>query len=98
MSTYDDNPYSVYFAQFANKLEQHLRKNGIACKDADMIIEESSALYFEKLQSTGKFFKLMRKHDPAEVFIESAHKAISRHLPEAKSTFGSTTEIARVIH
>jgi hypothetical protein len=32
------------------------------------------------------------------VFVDSAHKAIERHIPEAKDTFGSTAEISKVIH
>lgn len=98
MSAYDDNPYSMHFAQFAGKLEQHLRKNGISCSDADKIIEESSALYFDKIQSSSnKLFRLVKKWDPADIFIESAHKAIEHHIPEAKNTFGSQREIARIL-
>lgn len=98
MSAYDDNPYSVHFAHFASKLEQHLRKNGISCDDADAIIEESSALYFEKLSSsTNKLLKAFKKQDPADVFVDSAHRAIERHLPEAKDTFGSSSEIYKIV-
>lgn len=98
MSAYDDNPYSVHFAHFAAKLEQHLRKNGISCDDADAIIEESSALYFEKLSSsTNKILKAFKKQDPADVFVDSAHKAIGRHLPEAKDTFGAASEIYKIV-
>ena len=98
MSTFDENPYSVHFAQFANKLEQHLRRNGISCDDADMIIEESSAIYFEKLGSaTSKLIKMIKRQDPADVFVDSAYRAIEIHIPEAKSTFGSQREIAKVI-
>ncbi len=94
----DENPYSVYFAHFASKLEQHLRKNGISCDDADRIIEESSAIYFEKLSSsTNRLLKALRKNDPANVFVESAHRAIEHFIPEAKGTFGSQNEIARAI-
>ena len=90
--------YSVHFGHYAGKLEQHLRRNGISCHDADAIIEESSELYFEKLQSAeAKFFKLMKKRDPARLFAESAARAIERHLPEAKGTFGSYGEIAKCI-
>lgn len=90
--------YSVHFAHYAGKLEQHLRSNGISCHDADAIIEESSELYFEKLQSAEtKFFRLVKKHDPARLFAESAARAIERHLPEAKDTFGSYGEIAKCI-
>jgi hypothetical protein len=63
-----------------------------------MIIEESSALYFEKLgSSANKIIKAFKKHDPADVFVSSAHKAIERHLPEAKDTFGSASEISKII-
>jgi hypothetical protein len=90
--------YSIYFAQYAGKLEKHLRTNGISCHDADTIIEESSGYYFERLHSPeNKFIKLLRKHDPAELFAESATRAIQRHLPEAKVTFGSYDEIAKCI-
>lgn len=90
--------YSVHFAHYAGKLEQHLIRNGISCRDADAIIEESSELYFEKLQSPeAKFFKLVKKRDPARLFAESAARAIERRLPEAKGTFGSYGEIAKCI-
>ena len=90
--------YSIYFAQYAGKLEKHLRTNGISCNDADTIIEESSEYYFENLHPQGnKFIKLLRKHDPAELFVESAARAIQMHLPEAKDTFGSYDEIAKCI-
>jgi hypothetical protein len=93
-----EDGYSIHFAHYAGKLEQHLRKNGISCRDADKIIEESSVIYFEKLHSPeSKFFKLVRKHDPAEVFAESVVRAIERHLPEAKGTFGSHGEIIKCI-
>jgi len=39
----------------------------------------------------------VRKNDPAHLFAESARKAIERHLPEAKDTFGSYVEIAKCI-
>jgi hypothetical protein len=90
--------YSIHFAHYAGKLEQHLRKNGISCRDADIIIEESSELYFATLHSPeSKFFKLVRKHDPARLFAESVARAIERHLPEAKGTFGSYSEIIKCI-
>lgn len=95
--TYWDG-YSIHFAHYAGKLERYLRTNGISCHEADVIIEESSGLYFEKLHSPeNKFLKLVKKHDPAELFAESAARAIERHLPEAKDTFGSYDEIARCI-
>jgi hypothetical protein len=98
MSAFDENPYSMHFAQFAGKLEQHLRKNGISCEDADRIIEASSQLYFEKMgSSASKLAKMLKRQDPANVFIDSAHRAIERHIPEAKDTFGSQTEISRAI-
>lgn len=90
--------YSVHFARYAGRLEQYLRKNGISCHDADIIIEESSVLYFEKIHSPEKFFsKLVKKHDPGQLFVESACKALERHVPEAKGTFGSAGEIAKCI-
>jgi hypothetical protein len=90
--------YSIHFAHYASKLERHLRNNGISCHDADLIIEESSVLYFEKLHSAeNKLSKLLRKHDPAQLFAESATRSIERHLPEAKDTFGSYGEIAKCI-
>ena len=94
----DSEAHSVHFARCAGKLEQHLLKNGISCRDADMIIEESSELYFDKLHShDNKSFKLIRRHDPMELFVESASKAIARHMPEAAATFGSRSEIASCI-
>jgi hypothetical protein len=90
--------YSVHFAHYAAKLEQYLTKNGISCHDTDLIIEESSVLYFEKLRSTeNRIFKFVRKHNAAQLFADSARKAIERHIPEAKGTFGSYGEIARCI-
>lgn len=99
MASDSGDGFSVHFARYASKLEQHLRKNGISCHDADIIIEESSVLYFEKVHSpdSAKFFNLIRKHDPAQLFTESATRAIERHLPEAKGTFGSYGEIAKCI-
>ncbi len=97
MSAFDENPYSVHFAHFAAKLEQHLRKNGVSCNDADMIIEESSALYFEKLGPSNKLFKFLKKDDPQGVFVDAARKAIATRLPEALETFGSKVEIARAV-
>ena len=94
----DSEGHSVHFARCASKLEQHLRKNGISCHDADLIIEESSEFYFDKLHShDSRFFKLVRRYDPVELFVESASKAIARHLPEAAITFGSRNEIAACI-
>jgi hypothetical protein len=90
--------YSIHFAHYAGKLEQHLRRNGISCRDADTIIEESSVIYFEKLHSPeNKLFKLVRKNDPVQLFAESAARAIERYLPEAKGTFASYSEIVKCI-
>lgn len=97
MSAFDDNPYSAHFAQFAAKLEQHLRKNGVSCNDADMIIEESSSIYFAKLSSPGRFFKFLKKDDSKGVFIESARRAIAVRIPEATKTFGSQAEITKAV-
>lgn len=98
MAETQDDAYSIHFARYAAKLEKHLRTNGISCHDADVIIEESSAYYFEKLHSQGnRFVKLVRRHDPAELFVESAAKAIQMHISEAKDTFGSYKEIAKCI-
>lgn len=98
MAEAQEDGYSVHFAHYAGKLEQHLRKNGITCREADIIIEESSAIYFEKLYSPeSKLFKLVRKNDPAHLFAESAARAIERHLPEAKTSFGSYSEIIKCI-
>jgi hypothetical protein len=98
VSTYDNDTYSVHFARFAAKLETHLLRHGVSCADADMIIEESSVLYFEKLNSTmKKFFKLIKKQDPAKVFVDSAYKAIEKYIPNAKESFGSYNEISNCI-
>ena len=97
MTTYDENPYSVHFAHFASRLEEHLRKNGISCDDADRIIEESSVIYFDRLSSANKLSRLFRKQDPANVFVDSASRAIGHLLPQAKGTFGSQGEIAKAI-
>jgi hypothetical protein len=98
MAETQEDGYSIHFAHYAGKLEQHLRKNGISCRDADMIIEESSELYFEKIHSSeNKFVRLLKKGDPAQLFAESAARAIELHLPEAKNTFGSYGEIIKCI-
>jgi hypothetical protein len=97
LTTYDENPYSVHFAHFASRLEEHLRKNGISCDDADRIIEESSVIYFDRLSSANKLARLFRKQDPANVFVDSAFQAIGHLLPGAKGTFGSQGEIAKAI-
>ena len=96
--TNDNDVYSIHFARYASKLEQHLRKNGISCHDADLIIEESSIIYFEKIRSPdNKLLRLVKKHDPVQLFSESATQAIERHLPNAKKSFGSFHEIMKCI-
>lgn len=98
MTETQEDAYSIQFSHYAGKLEKHLTKNGISCNDADTIIEESSAYYFEKIHSQeNKFIKMIKKHDSTELFAESAATAIQRHLPEAKDTFGSYNEIAKCI-
>jgi hypothetical protein len=77
---------------------QEVSRYIVMCHDADMIIEESSILYFEKLNSpTKKFFKLVKRQEPAMIFIESASKAIGKYIPEANHTFGSFEEISKCI-
>ena len=99
MTEYDTDIYSVHFARFAGRLETHLLKYGVACSDADMIIEESSVLYFENLKSpTKKFLKVIKRQDPTKLFIESAYKSLEKRLPEAKKTFGSYNELSKCIY
>jgi hypothetical protein len=99
VTEYDSGAYSVHFAHCAAKLEAYLLRFGVTCTDADSIIEESSIIYFEKLGSAKKkLLKFMRKEDPVKVFVESAYKAIERHIPEAKNGFGSHTELSKCIH
>ncbi len=98
MTEYDSSAYSVHFAHCAGKLEAHLLKFGVTCADADSIIEESSVIYFEKLGSAAKkILKFVRKEDPTKVFVDSAYKAIEKHIPEAKNTFGSYPELTKCI-
>ena len=97
MAEAHEDGHSIHFAHYAGKLERHLSKNGISCHDADLIIEESSVLYFGKLYSSESKLSKLRKHDPAQLFAESATKAIELHLTEAKDTFGSFGEIAKCI-
>ena len=98
MTKFDNDPYSVLFAQLACKLETHLLKHGVACSDADMIIEEISILYFGKLNSPiKKLFKLPKRQDPAKLFIDSACQIIARIIPEARKSFGSYNEISKCI-
>ena len=96
---HNDDGYSIDFVHYASKLEQHLRKNGISCHDADIIIEESSINYFgNSCSRASKLFKLVSKHRLAQLFAESAARAIEKHLPEAKNSFGSYREIMRCIN
>ena len=98
MTEFNNDPYSVLFSQFASKLESHLLKYGVACADADMIIEESSILYFRKLNSSKKkLFKLLKRQDPETIFIDSACQVIGRLIPESKQNFGSYNEISKCI-
>ena len=97
MAEFDNNPNSILFVRFASKLEKHLTKYGVSCIDADTIIEESSILYFRKLNSTKKIFKLLKKMDPATVFVDCACRIIERYIPEAKQSFGSYKEISECI-
>jgi hypothetical protein len=98
MREVDNEPYSVLFARFASKLEAHLIKYGVACVDADMIIEESSILYFRKLNSpTKKISKLLKRQDPTKLFIDSACQTIEKLIPEAKQSFGSYDEISKCV-
>jgi hypothetical protein len=86
----DQDTYSVHFARFATKLEKHLLNQGIACSEADVIIEDSSTIFFDKLNNPKKsFMKLFKKQDPMSLFIESASEALQKHIPEAQKTFGS---------
>ena len=94
----ESDGHSVHFAHYAAKLERHLRNNGITCHDADLIIEESSVLFFEKLRSSeSSLLKLIRRRVPADFFVEAAFKAIEKLLPGAHKTFGSQSEIERCI-
>ena len=86
----DQDTYSVHFARFAAKLEKHLLNHGIACSEADVIIEDSSTIFFDKLNNPKKsFMKLFKKQDPMSLLIESASEALQKHIPEAQKTFGS---------
>ena len=98
MTEFNNDPYSVLFSQLASKLESHLLKYGVACADADMIIEESSILYFRKLNSSKKkLFKLLKRQNPETIFIDSACQVIGRLIPEAKQNFGSYNVISKCI-
>jgi hypothetical protein len=86
----DQETYSVHFARFAAKLEKHLLNHGVACSEADVIIEDSSTIFFDKLNNPKKsFLKLFKKQDPMSLFIESAIESLQKHIPEAQKTFGS---------
>jgi hypothetical protein len=94
----ESDGHSIHFAHYAAKLERHLTSNGITCRDADLVIEESSVLYFEKLRSKeNSLLKLVRRRDPSDLFVESACKAIKKLLPGAQDSFGSESEIKRCI-
>jgi len=86
----DQDTYSIHFARFAAKLQKHLINQGVSCSEADMIIEDSSTIFFDKLNNPKKsFLKLFKKQDPMSLFIESAGEALQKHIPEAEKTFGS---------
>ena len=90
MPNLDQDTYSVHFARFAAKLEKHLLNHGVACSEADVIIEDSSTIFFDKLNNPKKsFLKLFKKQDPMSLFIESASESLQKHSPEAQKTFGS---------
>jgi len=62
----------------------------VTCSEADLIIEDSSTIFFDKLNKPKKsFLKLFKKQDPMSLFIESAGEALQKHIPEAQKTFGS---------
>lgn len=89
-----EDGYMLHFGSLASRLETYLRKNGVPCKDADIIIEEISAQYVSKFQSPAqKFLGSALKQDPAKVFVDSAIEAIEKFLPEASDTFGSRSRI-----
>ena len=94
MPNLDQDTYSVHFARFAAKLERHLLNHGVSCSEADIIIEDSSTIFFDKLNKPKKaFLKLFKKQDPMSLFIESASRAIQKHIPEAQKSFGSYNAI-----
>lgn len=95
MTKSNDDIYSIYFANYAGKLEAHLLRHGVACSDADLIIEESSILYFENLNSKRMF--RIKKQDPSDIFIKSAFQVLKTHIPEAIHTFGASQEISKCI-
>ncbi|HJS82005.1 MAG TPA: hypothetical protein VJ742_04135, partial [Nitrososphaera sp.] len=68
----ESDGHSVHFAHYAAKLERHLRNNGITCHDADLVIEESSILYFEKLRTReNSLLRLIRRREPSDLFVEA---------------------------
>lgn len=90
MPNLDQETYSVHFARFASKFEKHLLNHGVSCSEADIIIEDSSTIFFDRLNKPKKtFLKLFKKEDPMSLFIESASHAVQKHLPEAQKSFGS---------
>jgi hypothetical protein len=98
MTAYEDEVYRAHFGRYASLLEKHLTSNGVSCNNADMIIEESSVFYFNRIRSTGKsFLKFLKKQTPSDIFVESACKAIEKHIPEAMNTFCSHSEISKCI-
>jgi hypothetical protein len=93
---YNNETYSVHFARLAGKLEAYLIKCGVACSDADRIIEESSVIYFNKLRSNSKnIFKFIKRSSPEKTFLDSACQAIEKYIPDAARTFGSYPEISK---
>jgi hypothetical protein len=94
MPEQDKESYSVHFAMFAAKLEHHLLNHGVACNDADLIIEEISVIFFDKLNNPGKIIPgLFKKREPSQLFVDSAFQAMEKYIPEARNTFGSQKEI-----
>ena len=94
----ESDAHSVHFSHYAAKFERHLTSNGISCHDADLIIEESSVLYFERLRSgENRLLKFLKKQEPGDLFVEAACKAIKKLLPEAQDTFGSQKQIEHCI-
>jgi hypothetical protein len=78
VTEYDSDILCAVFA-FAGKLEAHLLKYGVACSDSDIVIEEISILYFERLKSlTKKFLKLVKRQELAKLFIESVYKSLEK--------------------
>ena len=86
----ESDGHTIHFAHYAAKLERHLRNHGITCHDADLVIEESSVLYFEKLRAReNSILKMITRRQPSDIFVESACKAIKKLLPGAQDSFGS---------